>query len=143
MSTPTKVSLRQLSGENTLPMGVDTVAFIITMLVMMSETVNAVAGILAAFAVAAVVHAVQMTWLVYVQFDDTAITIVRPWRRRRVEWRHIAGLVYTELGPPGGVSGSGSYRLRLVLTDNEPPVAAPFQAKASPFQRDPRVPKGT
>jgi hypothetical protein len=56
-------------------------------------------GFLGSLAVLAIVlgfHALQMAF-VFVRFDDTAITIVRPWRgRRRIEWSEVAGLIYTQ-----------------------------------------------
>jgi hypothetical protein len=67
-----------------------------------------------------VVHAVQMAWLVAVRFDDGAITVIRPWRRRRVPWDQVAGLIYTR--EPTSQPGRDPYRLRLVLTGDEPPV---------------------
>jgi hypothetical protein len=62
---------------------------------------------------------VQVTWLLWLGFDDTGITIVRPWRRHRVEWSDIAGLAQTYRGYS---MGGGLYVIGLVLTDNEPPL---------------------
>ncbi|MCO5971260.1 hypothetical protein [Actinoallomurus soli] len=65
-------------------------------------------------------HAVQMAWLVAVRFDDTAVTIIRPWRRRRIPWDDIAGLIYTEHVNTGRTVLM-TYRLRLVLKSSAPP----------------------
>jgi hypothetical protein len=66
-----------------------------------------------ALVIAVAAHAVQMAWLVAVRFDDAAITIIRPWRRRRIPWDRIAGLIYTQ--EPTSQPGRDSYRLRLAL----------------------------
>jgi hypothetical protein len=79
-------------------------------------------GFLGTFAILVAVlafHALQMAF-VSVQFDDNAITIVRPWRgRRSIEWTQIAGLVYTR---GADSTARAPYRLRLVLKDNAPPL---------------------
>jgi len=64
-------------------------------------------------------HLAQVWWLVVDRFDDTGVTIVRPWRRLHVPWEQIGGLVYTQ----GAESQArAAYKLRLVLKDNEPPL---------------------
>jgi len=64
-------------------------------------------------------HLAQVWWLVVDRFDDSGVTIVRPWRRRHVPWARIGGLVHTRGSDAGA---RAPYRLRLVLADNEPPV---------------------
>jgi hypothetical protein len=81
-------------------------------------------GFLGSVAILATVlgfHALQMAF-VFVRFDDTAITLVRPWRgRRRIEWSQVAGLIYTH-GFGTDAKARTPYRLRLVLKDNAPPL---------------------
>lgn len=110
------VRLYPLAPEHTLPMFVDVLIFI-------ALIPGAAFGQWWFFVAALIVvaaHAVQMAWLVAVRFDDTAITIVRPWRRRRIPWDRIAGLIYT--AEPTSRRGRDPYRLRLVLTDPPPPA---------------------
>jgi hypothetical protein len=116
----TTIRLYPLSGEHTLPMAVDTLVFTIVYGIWllglgMADGAWSDLGILAVVVLA---HVVQMTWLVAVRFDDTAITIVRPWRRRRIEWTQISGLIYTQ-----DVSSKSRafHKLRLVLNGHEPP----------------------
>ena len=82
----------------------------------MTDSFGSDLGILAIIVLA---HVVQMAGLVAVRFDDTAITIIRPWRRRRIEWVQISGLIYTQ---DASSKGRGAYKLRLVLKSHEPPV---------------------
>jgi hypothetical protein len=116
VAKPTTVRLYPLGYEHTLPLLVDVGCFAAL------TAGTAVFGpwwFVVAVAVALVVHAVQMTWLVAVRFDDAAITIIRPWRRRRVPWDQVAGLIYTR--EPTS-QWRDPYRLRLVLTGDQPPA---------------------
>jgi hypothetical protein len=79
-----------------------------------------------------------MAWLVAVRFDDAAITIIRPWRRRRVPWDQIAGLIYTR--EPTSQPGRDPYRLRLVFTDAQPPAGRYLTgAELAPYAKGPVV----
>jgi hypothetical protein len=69
--------------------------------------------------VAVIAHVVQMAFLVAVRFDGYGITIIRPWRCRRVGWEQVSGLVHTRRLTSG--PGPDPYRLRLVLAGREPP----------------------
>jgi hypothetical protein len=63
------------------------------------------------------VHLAQLYWLTVVRFDDEAITIVRLWRRTRIEWSRVSGLMYS--WQPGW--RPYVYRLHLVPKGAEPP----------------------
>jgi hypothetical protein len=41
-----------------------------------------------------------MAWLVAVRFDHEGMTIIRPWRRRRIAWTQVSGLVWDGGRPP-------------------------------------------
>jgi hypothetical protein len=117
VAEPTTVPLYPLGNEHTLPMLVDTVCFIA---LIPSTAVFGQWWFIVAVLTVVAVHAVQMAWLVAVRFDDSAITIIRPWRRHRIPWHQIAGLIYTQ--EPTSQRGRDPYRLRLVLKDNQPPT---------------------
>ncbi|MFL6120657.1 hypothetical protein [Actinophytocola sp.] len=116
MAATVTVRLYPLAAEHLLPMAVDAVALCAAIVVWgaVGLTGRAVAVIpLLVFAV--LVHVVQMYW-VAVRFDDTAITIIRPWRRRRIEWSRVAGLMYSSRS-----ASPTTYRLHLVFRGAEPP----------------------
>jgi hypothetical protein len=69
--------------------------------------------------IAVLAHVVQMAFAVAVRLDGEGITIIRPWRRRRIAWTQVSGLVYT--CRPTSDPGRDPYRLRLVLAGHEPP----------------------
>jgi hypothetical protein len=114
---PTTVRLHPLKYEHTLPMLVDTVCFAA---LMAGTVVFGQWWFVVAVAIVLAVHAIQMAWLVAVRFDDASITIIRPWRRRRVRWDQVAGVIYTREAT--SQPGRDPYRLRLVLTDDQPPA---------------------
>jgi hypothetical protein len=131
LTEQTTVRLYPLVAEHYLPMLVDfcaiTVGIVVVAVVGMPNALAAVAVL--GFAV--LVHAVQMAWLVALRFDDTAITIVRPWRRRRIEWSRVAGLVYL-------ADTDRTYRLRLVFESDElPPEADPDPAEPDVEEGEP------
>lgn len=119
MSEFTKISLRPLTSEHDIPLVLDLGILLMVEFALLPTSlgVNLVQFIGLAVGVAA--HLVQVTWLLWLGFDDTGITIVRPWRRHRVEWSDIAGLAQTYRGYS---MGGGLYVIRLVRTDNEPPL---------------------
>jgi hypothetical protein len=117
VAEPTTVRLYPLGYEHTLPMLVDILCFAA---LIPGAVVFGQWWFIVAIVSAVAVHAAQMVWLVAVRFDDAAITIIRPWRRRRILWDQIAGLVYTQ--EPTSQRGRDPYRLRLVLKDNQPPM---------------------
>ncbi len=117
VANPVTVRLYPLTAEHMAAMLADAVAFMVAIVVWgaVGGTDRAIA-VVPLFAFVALVHAVQL-YRVAVRFDDTAITITRPWRRsRRVEWADVAGLIYSarEVRPT-------TYRLHLVLKGAEPP----------------------
>lgn len=117
MAKPVTVRLYPLAAEHLfVPSAVDAGALIVAIVVWagIGLTDRAVA-IIPMLAFVALVHVAQMYW-VAVRFDDTAITIIRPWRRRRIEWNLVAGLIYSSRH-----TGPTSYRLHLVLNGAEPP----------------------
>jgi hypothetical protein len=120
MAKPVTVRLYPLPVEHILmPLLVDVLAFIVFLAVWrlgFGLTDGAVA-LLPLAALAGLVHLAQMYWLMAVRFDDEAITIVRLWQRRRIEWRQVSGLIYTR--QPG--LRPYAYRLHLVLKGAEPP----------------------
>jgi hypothetical protein len=113
----TTVRLYPLVPEHTLPLLVDAVCLcaFVPGAIVFGSWLFAVA-----FVTAVAAHAAQMAWLVAVRFDDAAITIIRPWRRRRIGWDQIAGLVYTQRFT--SQPGPDPYRLRLVLAGDQPPM---------------------
>jgi hypothetical protein len=119
----TTVWLYPLGPEHTLPMFFDVLFFILIFVIGMSlDMSDGFLSTVAFLAAAVAFHAAQMVF-VFVRFDDTAITIARPWRgRRRFEWSRIAGLVYTHGVDTGNYRGRAPYRLRLVLKDDAPPL---------------------
>jgi hypothetical protein len=120
VSRPVTVRLYPLYFEHLLPGAVDVVFFGIAYLAWDSAGLpdNGWA-VLPLFGVAVVAHVIQMALFVKVRFDDVGITIIRPWRRRRVAWKQVTGLVYTrELS---STPGPDLHWLRLVLTGLEPP----------------------
>jgi hypothetical protein len=119
MAKPAKVRLYPLYFEQTLLVLVDLFAWMVVYGVLrIAVGMSDWPAGFAAIGAAALTHLAQMA-VAAVRFDDTAITITRPWRRRRVEWSRIAGLIYTEVG--SGRAGR-AYWLRLVLKGTEPPV---------------------
>lgn len=118
----TTVRLSPLIEEHSLPFLVDMLFFFVLDGVLTfgfgvtARGTGAVAGI----ALVVAFHFVQVRTLVTLRFDDEGVTVVRPWRRRRVAWKDVAGLVYAP-GPAGG-SARSPYRLRLVLRGQEPPL---------------------
>jgi hypothetical protein len=124
-----KVRLYPLIAEHYFPMLVD-VAFLIVCLVGWAAVTGGADGPGSACAIVSLVvlfHITQVTLLVAVRFDDDAITIIRPWRRRRVPWSQVAGLVYTAMPGTYGFRAPGArsyhpYRLHLVLKDHQPPI---------------------
>jgi hypothetical protein len=117
VTEPTTVRLYPLGNEHTLPLLLDAACFAALM------PGTAAFGrwwFIVALVTAVAAHVVQMAWLVAVRFDDAAITIIRPWRRRRIPWDQIAGLIYTQ--EPTSLPGRDPYRLRLVLKDDQPPA---------------------
>jgi hypothetical protein len=118
MSEQRTIRLYPLLAEHYLPMLVDFVAIVVAMVVL--TVLGVPQNLLSAtviLAFAALVHFVQVRRLVALRFDDTGITIIRPWRRRRVEWSRVAGLVYVS-------DSERHYRLRLVLDKDAPPKKA-------------------
>lgn len=117
----TTVWLYPLGPEHTIPMLFD-VLFTMLVYVTSQEALGMSYGFLSIVVVLATTlgfHALQLAF-VFVRFDDTAITIVRPWRgRRRYEWSQIAGLIYTRTVD---TAQRAPYRLRLVLKDSTPPL---------------------
>jgi len=135
VAEPMTVRLYPLVNEHTLPLLVDIVCFIVLVPVTVAFGLS---GWVVALPAALAAHVVQMTWLVAVRFDDTAITIVRPWRRRRIPWDQVAGLIYTS----GGTyhPRRDPYRLRLVLTDRQPPIGRYLSdAELKPYAKGPVV----
>jgi hypothetical protein len=132
MARPTTVRLYPLPAEHTLPFLVDFVVWFVAAGVFFSLGVsNEWLAFLPAVAIAGLAHVAQMA-MVALEFDDTAITIVRPWRRRRVEWTRIAGLIYTTHGE--------RQVLRLVLKGNEPPQERYLtEAELRPYAKGPVV----
>jgi hypothetical protein len=119
MTESTKIRLSPLLGEHMVPMFVDFLLAIVATIVVGVFAANAAEILLTLFGVGITAHIVQMRWLIYVRFDDTAITIVRLWRTQRVEWPYVTGLIYDQ----DSASGSAyAYRLRLILAGTEPPV---------------------
>jgi hypothetical protein len=118
MSTFTKISLRPLPSEHDLPLMVDFGIMLVVGVPLTATGLGADLITLIALVVAVAAHLVQVTWLLWLGFDDTGITIVRPWRRHRVEWSDIVGLAQTVRLPS---SGGSLYVVRLVLTDPESP----------------------
>jgi hypothetical protein len=114
------VRLFPIWTEHVLPLLVDLVFFCV-LLVVWTVAVGVVYGIsvVAVLGLVVLFHLAQVWWLVVDRFDDTGVTIVRPWRRQHVPWARIGGLVYTQ-----GVESRGraAYKLRLILKDNEPPL---------------------
>ena len=123
MKRSTTVWLYPLGPEHTLPMMFDVLFFAVIYGIWLVG-LGMSDGFLSTVAIIAAVlafHALQMVF-VTVQFDDTAITIVRPWRgHRRIEWSQVAGLIYTDSVDTGS-RARGPFRLRLVLKDNAPPL---------------------
>jgi hypothetical protein len=114
------VRLFPIVREHVLPMLVDLVFFVV-LLVVWTATIGTVHGasVIAVLGLVVLFHFVQVWWLVVDRFDDSGVTLIRPWRRRHVPWTRIGGLVYTQ------VSASQyhqPFKLRLVLKDNEPPL---------------------
>ncbi|MEV4318123.1 hypothetical protein [Actinocrispum sp. NPDC049592] len=116
VANPVTVRLYPLAAEHVAAMLADAVALVVAIVLWgaVGWTTGAIA-VVPLLAFVALVHAVQM-YRVAVRFDDTAITIIRPWRRWRVEWADVAGLIYSsrEVRP-------ATYRLHLVLKGSEPP----------------------
>jgi hypothetical protein len=114
------VRLFPIVNEHMTALIVD-VAFFLVLLVVWSTAIGAVHGasLIVVLGLVALFHFVQVWWLVVDRFDDTGVTIIRPWRRQHVPWTRISGLVYTQ-----GVQSQtrAPYKLRLVLKDNEPPL---------------------
>ena len=118
------VRLYPMAEEHTLPLLVDIGFFFAVFLVWtVAGGPASAASVFAMLVLAALVHVVQMWWLVADRFDDSGVTIIRTWRRRHVPWSQISGLVYThQVVPTRSRRRRAPYRLRLVLKDNEPPV---------------------
>jgi hypothetical protein len=132
MARPTIIRLAPLGAEHRVP-----AAAALGVLVCLGAAATAAGGgvlLLVAVLVAAVFYAVEMVWLVALWFDDDAITIVRPWRRQRIAWSQVAGLIYTRVS-----SGRGprQYRLRLVLADGAPPPGVHLTDGDQPYGRGP------
>lgn len=114
------VRLFPIWTEHLLPMLVDLVFFCV-LLVVWTVALGEVYGapVVAVLGLVVLFHLAQVWWLVVDRFDDTGVTIIRPWRRQHVPWTRIGGLVYTQ----GAESrGRAAYKLRLVLKDDEPPL---------------------
>jgi hypothetical protein len=132
---PTTVRLYPLGYEHTLPMLIDTLCFVA---LIPSTAVFGQWWFIVAVLTVIAVHTVQMVWLVAVRFDDAAITIIRPWRRHRIPWDQIAGLIYTQ--EPTSQPGRDPYRLRLVLKDDRPPAGRLLTgAELKPYAKGPVV----
>jgi hypothetical protein len=118
------VRLYPIAEEHTLPLLVDIGFFFVAFLVWTAAGGPVSAGsVFLLLVLTALVHVVQMWWLVADRFDESGVTIVRTWRRRHVPWSQISGLVYTHKVEPTWTQwGKTPYRLRLVLKDNAPPV---------------------
>ena len=116
------VRLSPLAEEHVLPLLVD-LGFFAVLGGALTFGVGEPRGAGAVGLVALVVafHFAQVRALVTLRFDDEGVTVVRPWRRRRVAWKDVAGLVYTT-GGGTGMSGRTYYRLRVVLKGQEPPL---------------------
>ncbi|MCP2340888.1 PH domain-containing protein [Actinomadura rupiterrae] len=61
---------------------------------------------------------VRLSPVTALRFDDDALTIVRPWRRRRIRWDDLAGLIFTRVHTRH--TGPIPVQLRLVLKDGAP-----------------------
>ncbi|MDN3352424.1 hypothetical protein [Actinomadura sp. DC4] len=132
---PTTVRLYPLWYEHALPMLVDVACFAVLAPLMV---VFGSWWIAVTILVVLAVHVAQLAWLVAVRFDDDAITVIRPWRRRRVPWDRVAGLVYSQ--EPTSQQGRDPYRLRLVLTDHEPPAGRYLpDAELAPYVKGPVI----
>ena len=121
MAEPRTIPLYPLPAEHLKPMAVDAAAFMVTLVLFLAFGMNygaaAVITVFAGLGSYALTHFVQMRWFVKVRFDDKGITMIRPWRRQRIEWYQIAGLIYRSRKESYGRSG---YELRLVLVGHEP-----------------------
>jgi hypothetical protein len=135
------VRLSPLLEEHSRALGVDLGYFVVVFAAVVFSTGSDVRGA-AAFALigsVAVFHWLQMRFLVKLRFDDEAVTIVRVLRRTRVRWADLAGLIYTEYGSSTPNSPT-SYRLRLVLRGQEPPVGRYLtQVQRQDYGRGPLV----
>ena len=96
-AAPVTVRLDSLPEEHSLPLLTDLLFFVVVDGVITFGFGVEAGGLSVVAVIASVVvfHFVQMRLLVTLRFDDQAITITRPWRRRRVPWSQIAGLIYT------------------------------------------------
>jgi hypothetical protein len=114
------VRLFPMWTEHTMPLIVD-LAFFVVLLVVWTVVLGVVYGasVIAVLGLVVLFHLAQVWWLVVDRFDDTGVTIIRPWRRQHVPWSQVSGLVYTQ-----GVESQARapFKLRLVLKDDEPPL---------------------
>ena len=132
------VRLFPIVTEHSMPLVVDLVFFLV-LLVVWTTAIGEVYGasVIAVLGLVVLFHLAQVWWLVVDRFDDTGVTIIRPWRRQHVPWTRISGLVYTQ-----GVQSRARapYKLRLVLKDNEPPFGRYLtRAELQPFATGPAV----
>lgn len=114
------VRLFPLVTEHVTPMVVD-LAFFIVLLGgwTLAFGVAYGASAIAVLSLVVLFHFAQVWFLVVDRFDDTGVTIIRPWRRQHVPWTQISGLVYTQRLDS---QARAAYMLRLVLKGNEPPL---------------------
>lgn len=120
---PVTVRLYPLPWEHWRLQGLDYLVLVAAVIIFEVTTqLGVTQAVLAGLGVAVVAHAIAML-LAADRFDAAGITIIRPWRRRRVAWSEIGGLVYvsrkaaTGGANEGGVAGKPQtmYLLRLVL----------------------------
>ncbi|WP_435127322.1 hypothetical protein [Actinacidiphila sp. bgisy144] len=119
----TTVRLSPLIEEHSRALGVDLGYFVVVYAAVVFPTGTDVRGWWAFAVLGSVVvfHWLQMRFLVKLVFDERGVTIQRVLRRRRFAWTDIAGLVYSERGS-GMPNAPSTYRLRLVLRGQEPPL---------------------